>query len=158
MEQHHSGVNSMFTVIRKQYWIPLGRQCIQSLLRKCVVCKKTAGRSYTIPEPPPLEKCCVNNAQPFKVTGVNFTEVLYVHSCKGEQKVFVCLFTCAVSRVIHLEIVIDFTVECYLAHLLFWHFHHFTIHTKIDVVWQCFHIFSYSWGAAEVVFICKESL
>ena len=32
----------------------------------------------------------------------------------GETKVYICLFTCAVSRAVHLEIVTDLTVECFL--------------------------------------------
>ena len=48
------------------------------------------------------------------MTGVDFTGALYVRCSDGEQKVYVCLFTCAVSRAAHLEIVIDLTHECFL--------------------------------------------
>jgi len=51
---------------------------------------------------------------PFEVTGIDFTGALYVRDAKGENKVYICLFTCAVSRAIHLEIVTDLTVECFL--------------------------------------------
>jgi len=45
---------------------------------------------------------------------VDFTGALYVRSNGGEQKVYICLFTCAVSRAVHLEIVNDLTLECFL--------------------------------------------
>ena len=45
------------------------------------------------------------------VTGVDFTGALYVCATEGERKVYLCLFTCAASRAIHLEIVTDLTVE-----------------------------------------------
>ena len=48
------------------------------------------------------------------MTGVDFTGALYAHSSEGEKKVYVCLFTCAVSRAAHLEIVVDLTVTCFL--------------------------------------------
>jgi len=112
--QHHSGVNATLTMVRQQYWIPSGRQRVRSLLRTCVICKKTAGRPYPTPDPPPLVKCRLNAVHPFEVTGVDFTGALYVRSSDGEQKVYVCLFTCAVSRAAHLEIVNDLTVECFL--------------------------------------------
>ena len=51
---------------------------------------------------------------PFQVTGVDFTGALYVRTPNGECKVYICLFTCAVSRAIHLEIVTDLTVESFL--------------------------------------------
>ena len=114
IQQHHSGVHATLTTVRQQYWIPSGRQCIRSLLRTCVTCKKTAGRPYHTPDPPPLLKCMVNAVHPFEVTGVDFTGALYVRCSDGEQKVYVCLFTCAVSRAAHLEIVIDLTHECFL--------------------------------------------
>ena len=45
------------------------------------------------------------------MTEVDFTGALYVRAPDGERKVYICLFTCAVSRAIHLEIVLDLTVE-----------------------------------------------
>ena len=56
IDQHHSGVNSTLTVIRQCYWIPSGRQRVRSILRKCVTCRKTVGKPYSIPDPPPLLK------------------------------------------------------------------------------------------------------
>ena len=112
--QHHSGVNSTLTTIRQQYWIPSGRQRVRSLLRKCVICRKTTGKAYTTPDPPPLVKCRVNKTQSFEVTGVDFTSALYVRGREGELKVYICLFTCAVSRAIHLEIVLELSLECFL--------------------------------------------
>ena len=90
--QHHSGVNSTLTVIHQCYWIPSGRQRVRSILRKCVTCRKTAGKPYTIPDPPPLLKCHVNKAQPFEMTGVDFTGALYVCNCGMEQKVYIYAF------------------------------------------------------------------
>ena len=51
---------------------------------------------------------------PFRVTGVDFTGVLYVQAPGGECKAYICLFTCAVCRAVHLEIVTDLTVDSFL--------------------------------------------
>jgi len=48
------------------------------------------------------------------VTGVDFTGALYVRGSQGEIKVYVCLFTCAVTRAVHLEVVADLSVETFL--------------------------------------------
>ena len=112
--QYHSGVNSTLTVIRQRIWIPSGRQRVHSILQKCVTCRKTTGKSYAIPDPPPLLKCHVNKTEPFEVTGVDFNGTLYVRNGEMEQKVYICLFTCAVSRAIHLEIVMDLSMERFL--------------------------------------------
>ena len=33
---------------------------------------------------------------------------------EGEHKVYICLFTCAVSRAVHLEVVVELSMECFL--------------------------------------------
>ena len=100
--QLHSGVNATFTMLCPRYWIPFAQQRIKSIIHKCVVCK-TSGKAYSKPDPPPLVKSRVNQVNPFVVTGVDFTGALHVRTTKGERKVYLCLFTCAASRVIHLE-------------------------------------------------------
>ena len=103
-QQHHAGVSMTLTTLRQMYWVPCARQRIRALLRKCVTCRKLAGRPYTVPDPPPLVKARVQQSMPFEVTGVDFTGALFVRS-EVERKVYVCLFTCAVTRAVHLEIV-----------------------------------------------------
>ena len=113
-KQLHGGVNSTLTAIRQCYWIPSARQVIRKLLRHCVICQKVQGKPYQTPDPPPLIKERTQNAQPFEFTGVDFTGALYVRNRGDENKVYICLFTCAVSRALHLEIVTDLTVETFL--------------------------------------------
>ena len=110
----HAGVTSTLTAIRQSYWIPDARQSIRKLLRHCVICRKTEGKPYQTPDPPPLVKCRVQETQPFEVTGVDFTGTLYVRDIGKEGKVYVCLFTCAVTRAVHLEIVTDLTTKNFL--------------------------------------------
>ena len=86
--QLHSGVNATLTALRQKYWIPCARQRIKSIIRKCVVCRKAAGKGYTIPDPPPLVTSRVNHTDPFTVTGVDFTGALYVRASEVECKVY----------------------------------------------------------------------
>ena len=51
---------------------------------------------------------------PFQVTSIDFTGTLYIQAPGGECKAYICLFTCAVSRAVHLEIVTDLTVDNFL--------------------------------------------
>ena len=73
----HASVNSTITALHQSYWIPTIRQCMKKILRKCVVCIKLIGKPYRIPDPPPLPKLCIEQPNPFKITGVDFTGVLY---------------------------------------------------------------------------------
>ena len=72
------------------------------------------GKPYQAPEPLPLPKMHVTEAPPFIVTGVDFTGALYIRDGKEEEKVYICLFTCAATRAVHLEVVIDLTVDTFL--------------------------------------------
>ena len=113
-KQLHGGVNSTLTAICQCYWIPSARQVIRKLLRHCVICQKVQGKAYQIPDPPPLIKERIQSAQPFEYTAVDFTGAMYVRDRGHKNKVYVCLFTCAVSRALHLEIVTDLSVETFL--------------------------------------------
>ena len=110
----HSGVGSTVTALRQSYWIPTARQYVKSLLRRCVICRKHSGKSYTAPDPAPLPKVRMQDTRPFSVTGVDFTGALYVYHRGKESKVYICLFTCATSRAIHLEVVTDLSAETFL--------------------------------------------
>ena len=112
--QLHAGVNSTLTAIRQSYWIPAARQMIRQILRKCVTCQKVIAKPYQAPDPPPLIMARTQASRPFQVTGVDFTGALYVRNSNGEMKVYICLFTCAVTRAIHLEVVTDMSVETFL--------------------------------------------
>ena len=46
----HNGLKSTLAEIRSRYWIPQGRQSVKKLLRKCIICKKTQGISYSAPQ------------------------------------------------------------------------------------------------------------
>ena len=111
---HHAGLNSTVTAIHQMYWIPTIRAFIKKLLRKCVVCTKLTGKPYKAPDPPPLPKARISNCILFSVCGVDFTGALYVREGETERKVYICLFTCATTRAVHLEIVLDMTVESFM--------------------------------------------
>ena len=104
---YHCGVNCTITALRQTYWIPVARQHMKSLLCHCTTCRKHNGKPYASPDPAPLPKSRTQEVRPFTVTGVDFTRALYVRSSSEEIKVYVCLFTCATSRAVYLEVVTD---------------------------------------------------
>ena len=68
--------------------------------------------SHTVPTRPP-----VSDGLPFVNTGVDFAGPLYVW--KGKQvseqvKAYVCLFTCAATRAVHLELTPDLSADMFI--------------------------------------------
>lgn len=103
------------TYFRQQYWIPSIRRCVHSILRKCATCKKFSGKPYTAPDSPPLSNVRVQDGEPFRITRMDFTGALYVRDNSGnESKTYICLFTCACSRAVHLEVVPDLWADSFL--------------------------------------------
>ena len=74
-------------------------------LRRCVTCRKVIGTSFKASDPAPLIVIRVKETKQFAVTGVDFAGPLFTRTHSGEEKTYICLFTCAVTRAINLKIV-----------------------------------------------------
>ena len=109
----HNGVKETLTEIRSRFWIVRGRSLAQKIVRRCRVCRRHEGRSYSAPQPPPLPSFRVEEASPFTFTGCDFAGPLYIKSEGSQRKVWICLFTCCVVRAVHLELVMDMTTSTF---------------------------------------------
>ena len=113
----HSGVKDTLTDIRSQYWFVKGRQFVRKLIHQCVTCRKLEGPSYKAVPPPPLPEFRVTESPPFAYSGVDFAGPLYIKQgdlSDGSSKVWIALFTCCVTRAVHLELVPDLTAQTFL--------------------------------------------
>ncbi|XP_065911201.1 uncharacterized protein [Dysidea avara] len=142
----HAGVGSTLTAIRQSYWIPSGRQYVKKLLRQCTICRRHGGRPYAALESAPLPRVRVQDVPPFSITGVDFTGALYVKQQNNEEnKVYICLFTCATSRAIHLEVVTDLSTTTFLLA-----FRRFVARRSLPVVMMSDNATTYSSAAEEL--------
>lgn len=111
----HGDVKSTLTELRSRFWIVQGRQFVRKWLYQCVVCQRLEGRPYKAPPPPPLSEFRVKEEPPFAYVGVDFVGQLYVKSLNSpQQKVWICLYTCCITRAIHLDLVPDLTANAFL--------------------------------------------
>ena len=81
-----------------------------------MICLKMEGRPYPTPTTPDLPEERVSDGPPFVNTGVDFAGPLYVQNgTQDEQiKAYVCLFTCAATRAVHLELTPDLSAATFL--------------------------------------------
>jgi hypothetical protein len=92
-----------------------GRSLVRSIVLKCVTCRRFEGRPFNAPSAPPLPSFRVNEAPPFMYTAIDFAGPIYLNSRElDSSKVWICLFTCCVVRVIHLELVPDMTTTTFI--------------------------------------------
>ena len=114
---HHEGLPVTMTKVRQSYWVPRLRQFAKNILSHCYLCLKGQGPPYVYPPPPPLPEERVKDAPPFAVTGIDYAgpfEFLAVINPVSVAKSYIVLFTCAVTRCIHLELVTDLSLPTFM--------------------------------------------
>ena len=114
---YHNGVRETLLEIRSKYWIPKGRQTVNRILGKCLLCRKLERLPYPSPAVSDLPEFRVVPGRAFKASGIDLCGPVCtkVHP-KNKQMTnnYISITTCASSRMIHLEILLDETTAAYL--------------------------------------------
>lgn len=101
---NHSGVEHILAELRQRYWIPKVRSALKKIAKSCYVCRKHNAK----PDPPLMASLPQSRLQafspPFYNTGVDYFGPLLVKERRSTVKRYGCLFTCLVTRAVHLEI------------------------------------------------------
>ncbi|GFS81739.1 integrase catalytic domain-containing protein [Trichonephila clavipes] len=109
----HCGVPATLTQLWKKYWILKGRQLVKTMIRICLVCKKYSAKlADQLSGQLPRDR--ITQSPPFQSVGIDFTGAILVKDNQGTLKSYVSLFTCAVTRAVHLELVSDMSTKCFL--------------------------------------------
>ena len=109
----HVGPESTLSTLRQKIWLTQGRREVKRVIRRCVACQKQrVGPCAQKMGPLPEERVSCSPA--FAYVGTDFAGPLYVKEGSTIQKVYVCLFTCASSRMIHLELTHSLTTDEFL--------------------------------------------
>ena len=112
----HNKERETLTDIRAKYWIVKGRSLVKLIVHCCVTCRRYEGTPYRAPPPPPLPTFRVSEEPPFTYTGVDYAGPFYVTlpGATNTTKAWICLFTCLVTRAVHLEVTTDMTTQTFL--------------------------------------------
>ena len=112
----HCGLRDTLTTIRERFWILRGREAVKRVLKKCVICLRINGMPYKSQSTPDLPSERVSEDPPFTHVGLDFAGPLNIvnEHANGSSKVYVCLFTCASTRAIHLELCRSLDVQEFL--------------------------------------------
>ena len=112
-----------FNCSSKQYTLHIVRQeligpsltvSINQIVRECFACRVLRARPYSYPKQPPLPRERVTAERPFAVCGVDYSGPYLVRQGRASLKVWIALFTCMVSRAIHLELVADLKADTFI--------------------------------------------
>ncbi|GBM23817.1 hypothetical protein AVEN_91151-1 [Araneus ventricosus] len=83
---------------------------LEELFKSCVICKRYSPIKLKCVTAPLPENMTLD-ATVFQITGIDTAGPLFL---KGIQKVWVLLFTCAVYRAVHLELMSGISTEAFL--------------------------------------------
>ncbi|CAL8070399.1 unnamed protein product [Orchesella dallaii] len=109
----HAGVQTLTIILRERFWILHARRTIRGVITKCQECKRFDARKMNC-NTPALPRERLHADIPFQVTGVDYFGPLFM---KNGTKTWVALFTCAVYRAIHLELVSSMTTDAFISAL-----------------------------------------
>ncbi|GFT34280.1 integrase catalytic domain-containing protein [Trichonephila clavipes] len=106
----HAGIQIMQSLIKERFWIIRARKTIKSILNECFICARFKVKSLSS-GPSPLPPDRVNDCAIFEVVGIDLAGPLFL---KTGEKVWITLFTCAVYRALHLELVNALSSDAFL--------------------------------------------
>ena len=110
----HGGINATLAEIRRKFWIPKGRQSVKKVLRQCFKCMKEKAQPLGSSVTDQLPKERVTPSRPFDSVGFDFSGAIQI---ADNRKAYIALFTCGVTRALHLELVEDMTASEFMAML-----------------------------------------
>ncbi|XP_035227011.1 uncharacterized protein LOC118199302, partial [Stegodyphus dumicola] len=106
----HAGGQILLNLLREKYWILNGRKTVKNIVANYTICKRYNSRNMeTICAPLPENR--VKDAAVFQITGVDVAGPLFL---KESRKSWVLIFTCAVYRAVHFELITAASTDAFL--------------------------------------------
>ncbi|XP_033096691.1 uncharacterized protein LOC117100962 [Anneissia japonica] len=99
----HSGWSATLNTLRERYWIMKGKSAVKGLLKDCVTCRKHHARPVQQLMASLPEERVTADKPPFTFTGLDFGPI-EVKQGRSKVKRYGCIFTCLVTRAVHLEV------------------------------------------------------
>ena len=114
VETKHSGAEYVLSVLREKFWLPKARNRIRLLLHKCVVCKMlyATPANQRMADLPPDRLAAYT--RPFSNTGVDCFGPFFVKRGRSQEKRYGCIFTCLVTRAIHIEVLSSLEADSFI--------------------------------------------
>ena len=106
----NGGLILKMAAARGSYWITKLPQLTKRVIRNCFRCKQFQVKPFAaLPEGQlPIDR--TTGSRPFQVNGTDFAgPIMYRAKDKKEKKSYILLFTCSLTRAIHIELLPDQT-------------------------------------------------
>ncbi|GFU97070.1 probable RNA-directed DNA polymerase from transposon X-element [Trichonephila clavipes] len=110
LKNNHTGTQLLLSIKREEYWMVGGRRTVRKIWNACVKCRRFRSKS-PMTDLASLPSDRVKDSAVYEVVGADLTGLLYV---KRGDKVWIVLYTCAIYRALHLELVSFLSTDAFL--------------------------------------------
>ena len=115
----HAGNTLVEKLVTDQYWIPGLRQRVTKVLKGCTTCNREKKKTYQ-PKQSDLPLIRMEPSPTFQTTGVDCAGPFHVKmGLRGKTEstvsMYVALFVCMSTKLIHIEVLSDLTTDTFLA-------------------------------------------
>lgn len=107
----HSGRSHMLSHLRQRFWLPHANSLARKMIRNCVYCRRMQAK-------PPVQKMAdlpedriTPDLPPFSHVGIDYFGPIEVKRGRSYVKRWGVVFTCLVSRAVHLEMAHSLTTD-----------------------------------------------
>jgi len=114
--QHCGGVNFLYVELLKRIWAPGLRQIIKTRNRECMKCRRARAETFKYKMAPIPIYRVQEPLGAFVKVGVDYAGPFRTIQGRGiiRKKRYICLFTCLLTRAIHLELAMDLETDSFL--------------------------------------------
>ena len=118
VETLHGGVTLTMAAVREKYWVPTLRRVVKSVRSACWGCKRFRATPLAVPTPGLLPNDRTTGGTAFEVIGTDYAgPILYQLTPNRKGKAYLIIFSCSLSRAIHLELVPNMEANMFLLSL-----------------------------------------
>ena len=104
-DNQHGGTEYVRSLVQQKFWVVGIRNAMRSIKSKYVKCRKLAVQRIHPHMAVLLKKRVWGKVYPFKSTGIDYFGSIEVSVLRRPVKHWWCLFTCLVTRAVHIELV-----------------------------------------------------
>ena len=119
----HGTKKDTLVELRSKYWVTKARNLVRHVIHGCArPCRRLESKAFKSVERPPLPYFRVRQSFPFANTGLDYLGPMAVRQVFDENntnmhKVWVVLYTCAVTRAVHLDLVPNTSASAFIRSL-----------------------------------------
>uniref|UniRef100_A0A0N4WD44 Integrase catalytic domain-containing protein n=1 Tax=Haemonchus placei TaxID=6290 RepID=A0A0N4WD44_HAEPC len=111
---YRRGTEHTIARVRERYWISKLRQQVREHVSHCIKCRRFNALPYQYLDFTELPERRVLKSNPFQHTELDFFDLPQCEKNERGIKLYGCIFTCTVTRLIHLGIVRSLAIEEFL--------------------------------------------